>query len=149
MVKKNPPRLTADQKQAILLLRYRTTRPERTAPSYLALKPISTILHLPFNQVKRVCQRTTLKKKVRKSKVQLARQLQEEHDSFLTAPATLKLWAGKTLLQRSILFHRHFPAKFISATSLCRLYKKHKIKRKVITRFKGATEDKIMEMLQW
>ena len=47
-------------------------------------------------------------------------------------PETLKFWAGRTLKERVILFHRKFPNKRIAVTSLRRLYQQKKIKRKVV-----------------
>lgn len=42
----------------------------------------------------------------------------------------LEKWSGKTLKERTVLFHRQFPDKRIAITSLRRLYLRFKIKRK-------------------
>ena len=60
------------------------------------------------------------------------RKLNQEHIDFLTSDQTLEIWAGKTMLERTVLFHRRFPDKRIAATSLRRLYLAHKIKRKKV-----------------
>ena len=51
---------------------------------------------------------------------------------FLTNPETLRLWAGKSMKERTILFHRKFPNKRIAVTSLRRPYLSKVIKRKVV-----------------
>ena len=51
---------------------------------------------------------------------------------FLTNPETLRLWAGKSMKERTILFHRKFPNKRVAVTSLRRLYLSKGIKRKVV-----------------
>ena len=59
-----------------------------------------------------------------------------EHIEYLTAEATLTLWAGYTLRERAKFFHRKFPDKFISPMVLWRLYKRHGITRKAIRKAK-------------
>ena len=58
------------------------------------------------------------------------RKLEEEHVAFLLNERVLEQWAGKTMKERTVLFHRRFPDKRIAVTSLRRLYLKHKIRRK-------------------
>ena len=50
------------------------------------------------------------------------RQLDQEHVAFLTDARNLEAWSGKTLKERTVLFHRRFPDKRIAVTSLRRLY---------------------------
>ena len=50
------------------------------------------------------------------------RQLDQEHAAFLTDERVLEAWSGKTLKERTVLFHRRFPDKRIAVTSLRRLY---------------------------
>ena len=64
------------------------------------------------------------------------------HITFLTSQATLRTWAGLTLKQRSILFHRKFPDMKITQNILQRLYAKHHIRRKVVRMVKVAPPDK-------
>ena len=61
-----------------------------------------------------------------------SRQLAQLHSDFLKSPKTLELWSGKTLKERSILFHRKFPNKKIAVTSLRKFYLKNKINRKKV-----------------
>lgn len=60
-------------------------------------------------------------------------------------PTILKAWAGRSLVERAILYHRRFPHKIISHMELCRFYRRNKIKRKAVIRFKTATPDKQAE----
>ena len=41
-------------------------------------------------------------------------------------------WAGRTMKERVVLFHRRFPNKRISLTALYRLYKANGVKRKAV-----------------
>ena len=50
--------------------------------------------------------------------------------------ATLRQWAGKTLAERCVLYHRRFSHKKLSPSALCRFYRAHRIKRKVIVKYK-------------
>jgi hypothetical protein len=54
------------------------------------------------------------------------------HVNFLLSPDTLISQAGKTMQERTILFHRKFATKTISKTALWRLYKDNGVKRKSI-----------------
>ena len=56
--------------------------------------------------------------------------LDVEHTRFLLSERVLETWSGKTMKERTVLFHRQFPDKRIAVTSLRRLYLKHKIRRK-------------------
>ena len=55
----------------------------------------------------------------------------------MISPFTLEKWAGCSLKQRTIYFHRQFPDKRIAVTSLRRLYQKHGIKRKKVRQEKS------------
>ena len=115
----------------------------------MKLATIAQMMQVPFSQVKYVCSRDLLAKKRKPKKVKEERILEEQHIAYLTSQDTLQKWTGYTLAFRSILFHRRFPNKVISASALCRLYKKHQIKRKVVARFKGCNDDRIQEYLEW
>ena len=65
------------------------------------------------------------------------RSLEAHHIKFLTNPQTLQRWAGCSLKQRAIYFHRQFTDKRIAVTSLRRLYQKHGIKRKKVRQEKS------------
>ena len=49
-------------------------------------------------------------------------------------------WAGLTMKERVILFHRQFMNKKIAITSLRRLYLNNKVKRKKIRQHKGVPQ---------
>ena len=66
--------------------------------------------------------------------------LDQVHIDFLTSQETLKLWAGYTLQERTMLFRERFPGKEIAITSLRKLYNKNRIKRKVVREAKLAPE---------
>ena len=115
----------------------------------MKLATIAQMMQVPFSQVKYVCSRDLLAKKRKPKKVKEERILDEQHIAFLTSQDTLREWSGYSLAFRCILFHRRFPNKVMSTTRLCRLYKQHHIKRKVLTRFKGCKDKKIQEHLEW
>jgi len=149
MTKKSPPPLTNDQEAAILLLRYHNPRPKRTAATYMKLQDIAASLGLAYTQVRRVCDRSKVEKKKAEKARGEERRLNPEMIAYLTAQSTLQAWAGMTLKERCVLFHRRYIHKRIGPSTLCRLYRQHGIKRKVITRYKAAADSKIQEMLEW
>ena len=64
-------------------------------------------------------------------------------------------WAGKTMEERTILFHRRFPSKIISKSALHRLYIKNGARRKQIkvdksmpTRKSGHYENQRLKILK-
>ena len=63
---------------------------------------------------------------------QKVRRLDKQHVDFLLNPRTLEQWAGLTMKQRSVLFHRQFTNKRVAVTSLRRLYLSHGIRRKKV-----------------
>lgn len=70
----------------------------------------------------------------------LNRKLEKEHIDFLLSEDTLRKWAGFTMKERVILFHRRFMNKKIAITSLRRLYQNNKVKRKKIRQHKGVPQ---------
>lgn len=48
MVKRTPPPLDNDQKEAILMLRYHTAKPCHNAGSYMKVTRIAEMLNLPM-----------------------------------------------------------------------------------------------------
>ena len=64
------------------------------------------------------------------------RKLDQVHLDFLLNPVTLEQWAGLTLKQRTVRFHRQFTDKRIAVTSLRRLYLSHGVRRKKIRKEK-------------
>ena len=65
--------------------------------------------------------------------------LTQEHLDFLTAPATLRDWAGTTLAERRCLFHRRHPEIKISKYHLRLTYYLAGIKKKQISIRKWVT----------
>ena len=113
------------------MLRFRTTQPTRNSYKYLAYKVISTTLNLTQNEVQHIC-RKSLKPQKRISQKKMLYKLDQEHVDFLLSHKTLELWAGLTLKEKTVLFHRKFTDKRVSVTSLRRLYLKNGIKRKKV-----------------
>ena len=58
--------------------------------------------------------------------------LNQNHVDFLLSEETMTEWAGRTMKERVVLFHRRFPNKRISLTALYRLYKANGVKRKAV-----------------
>ena len=115
--------------EAVLLLRFKCTEPKPDAQKYFAYGRIAQALGMKYNQVQHIC-RFALRPKKMPSVDHLVRKLGPEHVQFLTDMHTLEQWAGKTMAERTVLFHRRFPDKRIAVTSLRRLYLKHKVRRK-------------------
>ena len=51
---------------------------------------------------------------------------------YLQHPDTIKGWAGLTLAERAVMLHRQFPENHISKDSIGLLYRKAKIRKKVV-----------------
>ena len=68
------------------------------------------------------------------------RRLGQEHVTFLTSMHTLEQWAGLTMRQRAVLFHRRFTDKRIAITTLRRLYLRHGSRRKKVRLEKTMTQ---------
>ena len=86
---------------------------------------------MPYNQVQHICRRATRGEKPRTSE-QRVRRLDQAHVDFLTSMHTLEQWAGLTMKQRTVLFHRRFPDTRIAVTTMRRLYLRHGIRRKKV-----------------
>jgi len=141
MVKQSPrfSKLTKQQqaelREAVLLLRYRSSRPTPDARKYAAYSAIAGALRMPYNQVQHICRRASRPDAPPKPEKQV-RRLGPEHVAFLLSERVLEQWSGKTMKERTVLFHRIFPDKRIAVTSLRRLYLKHKIRRKRVRHVK-------------
>ena len=149
MAKKTTTELTPEIKEAVLLLRYRKKKPKKTDATYMSLGQIGTELGLTYRQVKYICERSDLHKKRKSPRDKPERTIEAEQEAYLKDPATLKAWAGRSLIERAVLYHRRFPHKVISAMELCRFYKRNQIKRKAVTRYKTATPEKQAEYEAW
>ena len=128
-------KLTAQEKdqryKAVLLLRFRTTTPDKKSYKYCAFSTISKSLGIPYNVVRYSCCKA-LKRVKRVTIKHTERKLEQEHIDFLVSKDTLQLWAGKIMKERCKLFHRKFPNKRIAVTTLRRLYLKNKVRRKKV-----------------
>ena len=58
--------------------------------------------------------------------------LQQQHLKFLTSQETLSAWVTKSIVERTALFHRSFPDKFIKLWRLHKVYQANLVKKKVI-----------------
>ena len=145
MAKKHRLELTPEVKEAVLLLRYHKKKPKKTDKTYMKLPAIGKELGLTYEQVKYICKRIHLHKKRKSQRDQPERIIEAEQEAYLKDPAILKAWAGRSLIERAVLYHRRFPHKVISAMELCRFYRRNKIKRKAVTRYKTATPEKQAE----
>ena len=119
----------------MLILRFKCTEPKPDTRKYFAYSRIAQALGMTYNQVQHVC-RAAIKPKKMQGDDRLVRKLGPEHLHFLTSMQTLEQWAGKTMKERTVLFHRQFTDKRIAVTSLRRLYLKHKVRRKRVRHVK-------------
>ena len=108
-------------KTATLLIRFRSTKPTVKSKKYVSYRNIAKTLNLTKNEVQYICSKA-LKPKKSLTKKQPVRKLDQEHIDFLLDPHVLEKWAGRTMKQRTIMFHRKFTDKRIAVTSLRRLY---------------------------
>ena len=131
------------------MLRYRKKKPKKGDPFFMKLPAIGKELGLTYPQVKYICTRVTLHKKRKSQRDQPERIIEAEQEAYLKDPAILKAWAGRSLIERAVLYHRRFPHKVLSAMELCRFYRRNKIKRKAVTRYKTATPEKQAEYEEW
>ena len=121
-----------ERKDAVLLLRFHTTKPKRNPVRFATYQFISEFTRLPYSQVEHICRYAEATAGLRKKRKSKLRVYDEEHIAFLTDQKTLELWAGKTGKERCVLFHRRFPNKRLALTTLRRIYAKHMIKRKKV-----------------
>ena len=132
-------KLSEEQKtmlrQTVLLLRFRDTLPTPTSRKFFSYSTIAKIVSTPYNTVQHLC-RHALQPTKKQSLFKRIHELSQEHRDFLLKPLTLKQWAGLTLQERTVLFHRRFPDKRISTTSLRRLYLRNGVRRKKVRQVK-------------
>ena len=74
--------------------------------------------------------------------------LDQEHYDFLLNPRILERWAGFTMKQRTIMFHRQFTDKRIAVTSLRRLYLKNGVRSKKVRQEKVMPEQTRQNFVQ-
>ena len=135
---KLPKQHQAELREAVLLLRFRCTRPTPATHKHAAYGTIARGLSMPYNQVQHICRAALRPARPLDSK-RLVRKLGQEHIDFLTSLRTLEEWAGLTMKQRTVLFHRRFTDKRIAVTSLRRLYLRHGIRCKKVRLEKAMT----------
>lgn len=98
---------------------------------YATYKTISKCLNLTEYEIQHIC-RKALKTVKAPSAKQKERKLDQKHIDFLLSPKTLEQWAGLTMKERQVRFHRWFQNKRIAITSLRRLYLKNGVRRKKV-----------------
>ena len=72
-----------------------------------------------------------------------------EHVAFLVDKQSLISQAHLSLKQRAKMFHRQFPDLRISANTIRRLYKQHRIKFKFISRAKREVNYEVPYFRDW
>jgi len=136
---KLPKQHQTEIKEAVLLLRFRSSRPTAKSAKYAAYARIAQALAITYNEVQHMCRSAVRPDAPFKPEKQV-RKLGQEHVDFLTSMHTLEQWAGLTMQQRAVLFHRRFPDKRIAITTLRRLYLRHGIRRKKVRLEKTMTQ---------
>ena len=134
-----PKRINNDKHAAILAARFIPDASGSKLKAKLRLSSLSKVFKVAESTVRDVC------KKFEKSKLpyknvsdlyayvesqptattcnQPKYRLEEEHLRFLTSKETLAAWATRSLVERTILFHRAYPEKFIKVWKLRKVYK--------------------------
>mgnify|MGYP003300168754 FL=1 len=128
-------RMNLKQKEAlraaVLLIRFRSVTPNTFSRKFATYNTISKSLNLTQYEVQHICRKAFKTKKPPTAK-QKERKLEQKHIDFLLSSHTLEQWAGLTMKQRQVRFHRWFPDKRIAITSLRRLYIRNGVKRKKV-----------------
>ena len=116
---------------AVLLIRVRSINPITVSRKFATYNTICNSLNLTQYEVQHICRKAlkTVKPPTAKQK---ERKLEQKHFDFLLSSHTLEQWAGLTMKQRQVRFHRWFPDKRIAITSLRRLYLRNGVKRKKV-----------------
>ena len=123
-------------RQAALRMRFRTTTPTAKSYKHISYALIAATLNLTVYEVQHIC-RKALQPAKKVTDDQLVRKLDQVHLDFLLSPVTLEQWAGLTLKERTVRFHRQFTDKRIAITSLRRLYLRNGVKRKKVRQEKA------------
>ena len=101
--------MTATRKDQLrtltLMLRYRSTKPTVKCPKYVKYKDIARALNLTYNEVQHIC-RAALRPRKPLTSRKMIRKLNDRHVQYLISPLTLENWAGLTMKQRTVYFHR-------------------------------------------
>ncbi len=123
-------------RQAALRMRFRTTTPTAKSYKHSSYALIAATLNLTAYEVQHIC-RKALRPAKKVTDEQLVRRLDQVHLDFLLSPVTLEQWAGLSLKERTVRFHRRFTDKRIAVTSLRRLYLRNGVKRKKVRQEKA------------
>ena len=115
------------------LLYYGTKHFDSNSPHNIHLKTIAQQLKVSSSKLKCILNKLQFDKDIENiTKVGRKRKLKQEHLEYLGSSDTLNRWAGYSLKERALFFHRQFPDTKISKTLLWRTYKLFNIKFKVI-----------------
>ena len=105
-------------------------------------------MNLDYNSVQHICRKATRDKialRVRNPE----RRLEQEHVEYLTSEQTLQSQCGFTLKERCAKFEHLFAPKKLCATTLRRLYLKHKIRRKSVKELKPIPQEQPQKYQEW
>jgi hypothetical protein len=98
-----------------------------------SIKMIAKVCGVPCHVVKRLLRSSEFVENITcKSRACKKRKLTEEQEAFLVSEETLRKWLPFSLQTRAKLFELRFPGSRLPVTRLRLLYKKHKIKHRVI-----------------
>ena len=131
-----------DEVKMVKFLRYRTADPAKTKLTYMALKDIAKFIGKSVQYVHKVCKELAKESKktqdnfeslpLGKYRVIKGQHFTKEQEQYLTSQRTLDNWASKSIEQRVRLFVRRYPTTKTTTYKIRKLYKNHKIKKKVI-----------------
>ena len=134
-------KLGTEQQSLVLNLRYAVHPGQGSLKIMLSYAAISRLTDIPVSTVRCLC----LRFERRRSDAEhsdsgagaekdgkAAYDLQQAHVDYLCAESTLKSWVSRSIQERSVLFHRRFPDKFIKPWRLRFIYKQNLIKPKAI-----------------
>ena len=156
----------AQEQQLIVFLRYGATQPADLRYRWFTYAKIAQMINRSAMYVRNRCLKIVEAHKIKgaKSKVLTRQRLQDkiqsrwrrsqlmqEHLNYLVDPGTLKSWAGRTLQERRVLFHRMYPDIKISLYHLRLAYKEAGVKKKMIRIKKQVHErhrQRILEQTQ-
>ena len=141
-------RINSDKLAAILASRYAPDASGGKLSAKLRFSSIAQAFKVDNSTVRRICRAFEKSKHPYKNvsdlytyvdSLQMKKEcnhakyrLEDEHLRFLTSKETLTAWATKSLVQRTVLFHRSYPDKFIKVWRLREVYRQNGIKNKSI-----------------
>ena len=129
------------QQSLVISLRFDVHPGQGNLKRMLSYAAISRLTGIPGSTVRYLCLRFEQNRSDAEHKnsgagaekgEKAAYELQQAHVDYLCAESTLKSWVSRSILERSLLFHRQFPDKFIKVWRLREVYRKNGIKAKSI-----------------